>query len=221
MSFIKMNLKLEIVLLFLGGMIRLIVISTDIWYLIKGPINSGIFWYIGIASLFAPTAIMLMIYSVVLIKECKNHQVTSERFQIIILFVIGDSIGLNYFVFTFILCRSDILSGDFYIIDSMFRSAALINSLFQTMPQIVYQALNNQIYNNWKIFPIFSIGISTISLFYTITKLVYAIDKVKQFEKVSNIGSETQVQSTRSNKKASAVDLVISTDNQHDEVYSP
>lgn len=102
----------------------------------------------------------------------------------------------------------------------MFRSAALVNGLFQSMPQIVYQAYNNQIYNNWKIFPIFSIGISTISLFYTITKLVYAIDKVKQFEKVANIGSETQVHSSRSNNKASAADLVVSTDNQHDEVYS-
>lgn len=216
-----MNLKFEISLLFLGGMIRIIVMGSDIWYLISQSIGSKTLWYIGISSLVAPTVVMIVVYSVILCKECLQKQVSSERLQIILLFVIGDSIGLNYFVFTFILCHSNILSGDFYIVDSMFRSAALVNCLFQSMPQLVYQAYNNQIYGKWEIFPIFSVGISTISLFYTITKLVYAIDKVKQFEKVVNMGSDTQVHSSRSNNKGSAIDLVVSTDNNHDEVYSP
>lgn len=215
-----MNLKLEIALMFLGGLIRLLAIASNIWYLISQNINSTELRYVAISSLVAPTAIMLVFYSIVLVVECAKKELTSERIWIILLFVVGDSIGLNYFVFTFILCYSNILSGDFYVIDSMFRSAALFNSLFQSMPQIVYQVYNNQLINSWGVFTIFSVGISSVSLVYTITKLVYSIDKVRQFDKVMNLGGSTEVRTSNSVKKSEGA-IIISTDNQNeDEVYN-
>lgn len=211
-----MNLKLEIALMFLGGLIRLLAIGSNIWYLITQHINSTELRYVAMISLIAPTAIMFVFYSIVLVIECINKELTSERIWIILLFVIGDSIGLNYFVFTVILCYSNILSGDFYVIDSMFRSAALFNSLFQSMPQIVYQVYNNQLINSWGVFTIFSIGISSVSLLYTITKLVYSIDKVKQFNKVMNLNGNTEVRNS-TNVKNSKGDIIVSTDNQNEE----
>jgi hypothetical protein len=72
--------------------------------------------------------------------------------------------------------------GDFYVIDAMFRSSTLVNSLFQATPQIVIQVYNNQQIKNWNFLTIISIGVAGLSLIYTLTKLAYAIDKVKQYE---------------------------------------
>lgn len=216
-----MNLKFEISLLFLGGFIRILVIVSDIWYLTTQNIKSPELKYVAILSLIAPTVIMLVVYSIILVIECTKNEVTTERIQIIFLFVIGDSMGINYFVFTYILCHSNILSGDFYIIDNMFRSAALVNSLFQSMPQIVYQAYNNQIINNWGIFNIFSIGISTVSLFYTITKLVYSIDKMKQFDKVMNINGSTEFQrEVVTGKSMQGVIMAVTDNHNEEEIYN-
>ena len=179
-----MNLKLEILLLFLGGLLRIIDIGTDIWYLIQINYSTKLLWLLSIISLGAPSLILLLYYIVTSIKDLKNDNFSMTRFKIALLFILGDSFGLNYFVFSIILYRSSILSGDFFIIDSLFRATALLNSLLQSMPQIVFQAYNNQLIDTWDPFTVTSIGISFASLFYTIFKLVFAIDKIKQYEEV-------------------------------------
>ena len=81
------------------------------------------------------------------------------------------------------------------------------------MPQIILQFYNNQFATQWSYFQIFSVGVSTLSLLYTCVKLTYAIDKIKQYETVSN----TKKESSPSNKK----NVVVVTDlNQEEEVYN-
>ena len=144
-----------------------------------------------------------------------------------LLFVIGDSIGLNYFVFSTVLCCSNLFSGDFYIVDAMFRASSLINSLFQSTPQIVLQIYNNMQYNNWSVLTLTSISLSGLSLLYTIAKLVYAVDKMKQYESISidhtarSLGAKSHIVVTNSGKDIRPIDSVRSESNgnNEEEVY--
>lgn len=224
-----MNLKLEIRLLFLGGFIRLIVFASDIYYLFSIPYQNTPALYVAFFSLFAPNAILLLICIYLLIIDIYKRRFSISKLLIALLFIIGDSIGLNYFIFTIILCSSDMSNGDFYIIDALFRACSLIDSLFQSMPQIVVQIYNNQIMGNWAIFNIFSIGISVVSLIYTIIKITYAIDKVQQYEKAASGISQVIPSATSSKefelvsfRKVPSMNIIVQTDEveNDNEVYN-
>lgn len=181
-----MQLKFEILFLCIGGFIRIADLGTDIWYLITQEFHSTLIYYVFIASILAPSGILLLVFIFTgLVDCCKGSHPSCFKLTLFLLFILGDSIGLNYFVFTFILCRSTFFLGDFFIIDAMFRISALINCLFQSTPQIVLQVYNNQQFDSWTILNIISISTSGISMIYTCTKLTYALDKVKQYESVS------------------------------------
>ena len=163
--------------------------------------------------------ILLMIYLIVLLTDCcKRHSFSCFKLTLFTLFIIGDSIGANYFVFTGILCNSSIYSGDFYIIDGMFRASSLINALFQSTPQIVLQVYNNQQIDNWNLLTIISIGSSTLSLLYTCTKLAYSLDKISQYEiaSVNYASRDIKINSIATAKKEFIIES--QSDNQ-DEVY--
>ena len=148
-----------------------------------------------------------------LLCDCFTHRCSRFKFLVGFLFIIGDSVGVNYFVFAIILCSSKLLPGDFFIITALTKASSLVNTLLQSMPQIILQFYNNQFATQWSYFQIFSVGFSTLSLLYTCVKLTYAIDKIKQYETVSN----TKKESSPSNKK----NVVVVTDlNQEEEVYN-
>ena len=205
-----MNVKLEIILICFGGILRIIDIGSDIWYVLTQEFNSIYVFYAFIGSLVAPSGILVLVYiTVVIADSCKGHSFSCFKLVLFTLFIIGDSIGANYFVFAGVLCNTTFFSGDFYIVDGMFRASSLINSLFQSTPQIVLQVYNNQQVDNWSILTIVSIGSSALSMLYTCTKLVYSLDKMQQYEiasadfatygkrdvKVSNVTTSRQVKS--------------------------
>lgn len=220
-----MKAKLEILLLFLGGIIRLCNLGSDIWYLITQPMKKSLFYKLSIASLAAPSVALMIIYVIILISDCcKGIKFSRLKLILFILFTFGDSIGLNYFVFTFVLMFSDTFVGDFYIIDLLFRSTALINGLFHSIPQICLQSYNNQILSNWNILTMLSVGISGLSLVYTLVKLVYAIDKVQQYENIYISTSSHQASSKVGVGDASANVKNLSNDvngGNDDEIYEP
>lgn len=152
-----MNLKLEILLLFLGGLIRIIVFGADIYYLIIVSYKGTYTYYIAFSSLFAPSIVLSSVYVYLVISDLINHHFSMLKLLVALLFVLGDSFGINYFVFSIILCANTVTDGDFYIVEALIKSSALVNSLFQSMPQIIVQIYNNHIMENWTIFNIFSI----------------------------------------------------------------
>lgn len=180
-----MNLKLEVVFMFFGGLIRLVVIIADIWYLLTIDYHSDLFYYFAVASLVAPSFIMMVIYISAMLCDCCSGQFSSFKLYIALLFILGDTIGVNYFIFTVVLCTSKMRSGDFFIVEGIFRAGSMINSVFQSMPQLILQVYNNEKLQHWSLFSIFSVGISALSLVYNCTKLVHAIDKIGQFESIS------------------------------------
>ena len=201
-----MNLKFEIFLLFLGGIIRIIVTGSDLWYIFSVNYQTTLMLYLSIASLIAPSFIILVAYFIVIVYNWREMGICNKRSVVALLFIIGDSLGINYFIFTFILCSSNIYSGDVYIVDAMFRGSSLINSLFQSMPQLILQVYNNNYIEEWSLFSIFSLGASGLSLTYNCVKLVYAVDKIQQYEtvvKASNINPDyNMVASVNSTKHA-------------------
>lgn len=180
-----MNLKFELLLLFIGGLLRIADIGSVIWYILTQKFDSDLLYYLFLASIIAPSAALLCIYMFLAFSDlCKSQKFSFFKFLIFLLFIIGDSLGITYFIFTGILCCTNFFVGDFYIIDSMFRATCLITSLFRSIPQVIMQIYNNQKFNSWNILTIISIGASFLSFFYTILKLAYSIDKVQQYESV-------------------------------------
>lgn len=180
-----MKLKYEILLMFLGGLLRLCDLGSDVWYLMTQNMKKKLFFQISIASLAAPSIVLIIIYIFICISDCcKSKSFSKFKLCLFLLFIFGDSLGLNYFMFTFVFICSETLKGDFYVIDVLFRSTALINGLFHSIPQICLQVYNNQLSNNWNILTMVSISLSGLSLVYTLVKLVYAIDKVQQYESI-------------------------------------
>jgi hypothetical protein len=178
-----MKIKLEISLIALGGIIRIVDIATDLWYFLVQQFDSDLLYYIFLATLAAPSAVLFLIYLFLIVSDfCKNSSFSSFKLFMFLLFILGDSIGLNYFVFAFVMCLSQVSKADYYIIDAMFRASSLINSLFQSIPQIVLQVYNNLMINSWPTFNIICIGVSVLSMIYSCVKLVYAVDKMKQNE---------------------------------------
>ena len=223
-----MKLGLETFLMFIGGILRLANIVSNIWYIFTQNFDSDLLYKLFIISLIAPSGVFLLIYTFgLLVDICSQKPLSSFKFFIFFLFFIGDSIGLNYFVFTFVLCGSNMIVGDFYVIDAMFRSSTLVNSLFQATPQIVIQVYNNQQIKNWNFLKIISIGVAGLSLIYTLTKLAYAIDKVKQYENAccitdrKNTGNKINIEITEHQKNNMVVTdhNKISNVNFEDEVY--
>ncbi|OMJ87152.1 hypothetical protein SteCoe_11151 [Stentor coeruleus] len=228
-----MNLKLEILLLFLGGLIRIIVFAADIYYLIIISYKGTYTYYIAFTSLFAPSIVQFFVYIYLVISDLINHRFSMLKLLVALLFVLGDSLGINYFVFSIILCSNTVTDGDFYIVEVLIKSSALINSLFQSMPQIIVQIYNNHIMRNWTIFNIFSVGATCSSMIYTIFKLSYAVDKVKQYEVAAEVdkGKAPEVDTVNTaasrNSKARAVkctmmNIIVPTEenNEDDEVYN-
>ena len=192
-------MKVEILLLLIGGCIRIFNLSSDIWYLVKITYKSTFVKYLSISSLVAPTLILLTFFFLFNIKSVCNKRAPVSRLTIAFLLIIGDSFGLNYFIFSVILCKSSVYSGDFFIIDSLFRITTILNTLIQSMPQLIFQIYNNQITLNWSLFTILSLFFSILPLLYNFFKLLYAVDKIKIFEealKFSQTTASSRVSST-------------------------
>ena len=172
-----MHIRLEIALLSVGGLIRIADIGSDVWYLLTHNFGSALLRAIFIASLLAPAFVLIALYSFTICADLlKGNSFSCFKLTTALLFILGDSVGLNYFVFSIILCCSNLYLGDFYIVDAMFRASSLINCLFQSTPQIALQIYNNMQFNNWSFLTIASISLSALSMVYTIAKLVYAVD---------------------------------------------
>ena len=61
----------------------------------------------------------------------------------------------------------------------MFRLTGTMNSVFQSMPFIVIQVLNNSENNNWNELNSFCIGTTASSLFFTCIKLIFVVEECR------------------------------------------
>ena len=184
-----MNLKLEIILLLLGGILRILGIGVDIWYFMTQTVNSVLIYYLCGSFIVAPSVIFILLTICLLLRDCCRGNCRNMHFKLGLglLLAIGGPLGIPLFIYAILLAMNDSNTGDFYIIEGLSRASSLVEAMFQSLPQIGIQFYNNQFNSNWSIIKYCSISVSGLSIVYTCYKLCHALDKIQHYEMASAV----------------------------------
>ncbi|OMJ92568.1 hypothetical protein SteCoe_4706 [Stentor coeruleus] len=182
-----MNLKLEIMLLILGGVIKIVSVSVNLWYFLTQKFAKEYIMLLCGTFLIAPSAVLLLLTIALSLVDVFKGKFGKVHFKLGLglMITIGGPIGIPMFVYAGILAYSETHTGDFYIIEAISRSTSLVEALFGSLPQIAIQFYNNVQLQSWETLQILSITISVVSLIYTGYKLCFAVDKIQQYEMAS------------------------------------
>lgn len=194
-----MNIKLEILLLVLGGLLRISSTATSIWYLLTQDFTPSYLYKLFGLFIILPTIVFLTLTIVLSLINCCYKQYARLRFNIAIglLLAFGGPIGIPLFSYAIILGVNKSYSGDFYIIESLSRSTTLVEILFESLPQVLIQIFNNQNNKSWNYYTWASIGVSSLGALYSFFKLCHALDKIHQFEQASQSKSPSKKESQK------------------------
>lgn len=185
-----MNLKFEISLLILGGILRILGVGWNIWYYYHAEFSSKAIEYACGAFLIAPSVVFLLITFMVTISDCVKCTFarTHYKFGFGLLIAIGGPIGLPLFAYAWLLAyNKSTTTGDFHIIEAISKVTSLIESMFESLPQVGLQVYNNLETNAWDDpLNIIPIVVSLLCTAYTVYKICSSIDKIRQYENASN-----------------------------------
>jgi hypothetical protein len=180
-----MNLKIEISLLVLGGILRILCVGWNFYYCFKSEFYFDDFRAICFTFIAAPSALFIIITIILIsidIFKCRFNKVLF-KIGLGLLIAVGGPLGAPLFVYAVLLAINDSRTGDFHIIDSIARVTSLIESLFESLPQIALQIYNNNKMQLWNDnLKMISIILSVFGIFYTIYKLCSSVDKVQMYE---------------------------------------
>ena len=182
-----MNLKVELLFLILGALLRLLGTATSIWYFVTQPFQSIILYYLCGAFIVAPSIVFFLLTLCLVSKDLCQCDFSQTLFKLGIgtMITFGGPFGVPLFVYAGLLACNASNTGDFFIIEGLSRSTTLVEAMFESLPQIVIQVFNNQAVGKWEPLKYCSLGISTLGVIYCCYKLCHAIDKIKQYENVS------------------------------------
>lgn len=182
-----MNLKLEILLLILGGFLRIAGTATSIWYFLTQSFNPYYLYHLCGLFIILPSIVFLtltiFLSSIYLCK--KDLAQMKFTLGVGIMITLGGPIGLPLFVYAIVLGVNRSYSGDFYIVESLARSTTLVEVLFESLPEIVLQIFNNHRNGKWNYYTWTSIIVTSVGALYSFIKLCQALDKVQHFEQAS------------------------------------
>lgn len=180
-----MNLKVEISLLVLGGILRILCVGWNCYYCYNTESTILNFRYICYSFVAAPSGVFLLITLISIIFDLFKCRFSKILFKLGggLLIAVGGPLGIPLFVYAVTLAMNDSHTGDFHIIDAIVRVTSLIESVFESLPQIALQVYNNNKMNLWKT-PVKCVPIilSVLGIAYTVYKLCFSLDKVQQYE---------------------------------------
>lgn len=179
-----MNLKLEVLFILLGAILRIVSTGTSIWYYLTQEFALDILHTLCWVFIIAPSSVFLTLTMFVVAYDFCNRDFIAIPFKLGmgIFIAIGGPVGAPLFLFAAVLSFNPSWTGDFYVIEGLSRSTTMVEALFESLPQITIQVYNNQLLRDWNIFKICSVSASSAAIFYSFYKLCKAIDKVKQYE---------------------------------------
>ncbi|OMJ95846.1 hypothetical protein SteCoe_564 [Stentor coeruleus] len=179
-----MNLKLEIMFLIFGGVMRIICVGVNLWYFLTQKFAKDYIMKLCGVFLIAPSAVFLSLTIILSLIDLFKGNFGKLHFKLGLglMITIGGPIGLPMFVYAGILAFNETNKGDFYIIEAISRSTSLVEALFESLPQIAIQFYNNATLQTWAILQILSIVFSVLNIAYTGYKLCFAVDKMQQYE---------------------------------------
>lgn len=199
-----MNLKLEILLLIIGGILRIIGVGVNVWYFITQKFTSTLIMQLCGAFLIAPSAVFFVLTIALSLLDCCKRKFNKVLFKLGLglMITFGGPFGIPLFVYAGLLACSESNTGDFYIIEAISRGTSLVEAVFESLPQIVIQFYNNTQLQTWKALQISSISISVLGIAYTGYKLCNALDKMQHYEQASaKITPEISDSKTMSDRK--------------------
>lgn len=221
-----MNLKFEISLLILGGIIRILGVGFNIYYFMVQDFDSILIKYLCGLFLIAPSGVFLLLTLIFTGFEFFRCNFTAGCFKLSLglLITIGGPLGLPLFFYAGLLACSNSKTGDFHIIDLIARGTSLIESVFESLPQIILQIFNNLKISGWedplKIIPI---CFSVLGMIYTLYKLCYSLDKVQQYQSAVSMKIKpemTEIKSSTDRGSRNSQIKLQSSNNEKDEVYN-
>ena len=180
-----MNLKFEISLLVFGGLLRVLCVGWNCYYCYNTESTIENFRYICYSFVAAPSGIFLLITFISIIVDLAKCRFSKILLKLGVgfLIAIGGPLGIPLFVYAVILAMNDSHTGDFHIIDVIVRVTSLIESVFESLPQIALQVYNNNKMQLWREeLKLVSIILSVLGIAYTVYKLCFSLDKVQQYE---------------------------------------
>ena len=198
-----MNIKVEILFLILGGIIRIVGTIASIWYFLTQDFKTDTLYYLCGSSIIAPPVVFCFATITYCILDCCkcNYTKTTYKLGLGIMITFGGPIGVPLFFYAIILSCNQSHTGDFYIIEGISRCTTLIESLFESLPQIAIQVYNNQLVNDWSELKISSIAISAVGVMYASYKLCHAVDKIQHYENASAEQAVSAVSNPTTNRK--------------------
>ena len=218
-----MNLKFEIALLVAGGIIRLLSMAFNVYYYFEQEFDSSLLKFLCALFLIAPSGVFLLItliFTAIEFSKC-NFSTGCFKMSLGLLITIGGPIGAPLFVYAGLLSCTNSKTGDFHIIEGIARGTSLIESLFESLPQIVIQIFNNLKTSSWsEPFKIIPICFSLLGLLYTIYKLCYSLDKMQHYESAVSMKVRPEMTEMKaSTARRLSNTKVHSSNNNNEEVY--
>ena len=147
-----MNLKLEISLLVLGGILRILGVGWNIRYYFSQNFNSMLMKYLCGIFLVAPSVVFMSITLVIVfidICKCRFSHIPI-KLALGLLITLGGPVGAPLFVYAVLLAFNKSKTGDFHIIEGISKGTSLVEALFESLPQIVIQTMNNTENSMWR-----------------------------------------------------------------------
>jgi hypothetical protein len=192
-----MNPK-EAWILIIGGLIKLFDGGTDILYITTQDYLSNVFRWLSLGFIIAPTSLMLIIFTISIILQSSNIQRSQLRLNMIIAYSIsiGEQFGLCSLMYGILFFYRP--SGiEKELVLYMCRLAAVFNTFFESMPQIVLQSYNSGHMMEFGWVGIVSCACSGASILFSFFRIFYAYDQSKILQNQVEMMSARKYLATR------------------------
>ena len=167
-----------------GGVLRFIDLATDLWYVYTQDFQSPWMSYLSLAFVFSPSFVLFAAFFVLgLVDLCRGApRLCLRKCGLGLLIAVADPLGLLLCGFGCALTRKRAKKQDFYVAETLTRTAGFVEGLLESLPQLVLQSYNNMETDNWDAFTISSVALSAGGFLYSYIKLLHALDKVRHTE---------------------------------------
>lgn len=170
-----MDLKIDIMLIIIGGLIRAADIISDLSYIATSDFDHIYLYYACWATTFITPGIMLCITIFNTFKQiyAGSYLKAIKTFGLGVLFTVLDPIGILLLISAVVVyCIKSEKEVRAYI-EITSKLTGFLEAMTESIPQIVIQLSNNLAIGEWSIIGIVSIFISISSILYSLFRLFY------------------------------------------------
>lgn len=185
-----MGLKIDVALMFIGGIVRMADLATDILYLTTSDFARDDIRAAMIATIVAPFGILLLVCMIGTTKDLilRNPKQALRTFISGMLFTISDPTGFTLITAGFVVLSTKADIADRTYLEILSKITGFLEALTESIPQLILQTTNNLLLGQgWTILAIFSIILSTCSITYSLIRLLVLCDKFKEAEDVKDL----------------------------------